>query len=130
MSEFTNGKNGIAAVEKKKEYERGIELLTKALDVKLAPLWLLSRSQAYQNTKNFEAALADADMAYLVASKRTEPKSREQMIAAQYRRSAVLNKMGRYADSDACAVWSQQLVAGKKFYSTEDDGCKKNEPRF
>jgi suppressor of G2 allele of SKP1 len=45
------------------------------------------------------------------------------MVDAQYRRAVVLLKMGRFADADCCAKWSQLLVEGRP--AAEDDGVEK-----
>jgi len=123
MSEISNANKGIELVDKK-EYEQGIELLTKALKVRESPLWLLSRSKAYQNTKQLERALADAELAYLLASERQGDKSQAQRAEAQYRRAVVYFRMGLHADSDACCIWSMQVLEGRKFSSEADDVAK------
>jgi len=120
MSHFTHGQNGVALVDKK-QYKDAIEPLSKAIKVTKSPAWLLARAHAYQQTGELERALDDADMAYLSAAARTQAQSKSQMIAAQYRRAVVLFKMKKFADADACCVWSMQLIEGKKFHSGDDD---------
>ena len=109
------------ALVEQKQYEKGIELLTKALKVRQSPLWLLSRCKAYQNTKRLDEALADADLAYVLATERQGAQSQAQRAEAQYRRAVIYYKKGHFADSDACCVWSMQILEGRKFISSEDD---------
>ncbi|EFX01601.1 sgt1 and cs domain containing protein [Grosmannia clavigera kw1407] len=123
MSYITDGQNGLEAVEGKK-WKEGIELLSKALEHSENPAWLLARSHAYQETKELALALEDADHAYVSATERQHAKSREQMALAQYRRAVILGHLKRYADADACCVWSQQLMEGKNFRREEDDVAK------
>lgn len=120
MSYITDGQKGLEAVEGKK-WEEGIELLSRAVGHSKNPAWLLARSHAYQETKKLVLALQDADHAYVSASERQNPKSREQMALAQYRRAVILGHLKRYADADACCVWSQQLLEGKHFRRDADD---------
>lgn len=119
MSHFTLGHKGVEAVQQKK-WEEGVKLLTDALKGAKSPAWLLARAQAYQQSSKLDQALADAERAYLIASERQQPASRDQMILAQYRRAVILHKMGRFADSDACCLWSMQLAEGKNFRKEAD----------
>ncbi|KAK4122124.1 SGS-domain-containing protein [Parathielavia appendiculata] len=122
MSATTLGHNGVEAV-KRKEYGEAIQFLDKALESSESPVWLLARSEAHQNLKNFEAALRDAELAYNVAAQRGSGNSRKQMIEAQYRRSVQYHRLGRYADADCCAKWSMSLAEGRP--AREDDGVEK-----
>lgn len=101
----------MAAVQARK-YDEAIETLSKAIDQSKSPQWLLSRSTAYMETGQLDKALRDAEFAYCTAAERGNDKSRKQMIEAQYRRSVIYFRKKRYADADACAVWSQQLAKG------------------
>src|SRR6266566_4594808 len=123
MAHFTQGQKGVELVGKK-EWTEGTALLSKAIQVVKSPAWLLARAQAYQQTNQLDKALTDAEHAYIVASKRQQSQSQSQMILAQYRRAVVLYKMRRYADSDACCLWSMQLCDGMNFRQFEDTVSK------
>ncbi|KAL2020580.1 hypothetical protein VTK56DRAFT_8168 [Thermocarpiscus australiensis] len=123
MSATTFGHKGVEAV-KNKDYAAAIPLLDKALESSDSPVWLLARAQAHQQLKNYDAALHDAELAYHAAAERGSGNSRKQMIDAQYRRSVIYHKLGRYADADCCAKWSMLLAEGRP--ASEDDGIEKN----
>ncbi|KAK4151999.1 SGS domain-containing protein [Chaetomidium leptoderma] len=118
----TFGHKGVEAVQKK-DFAAAIPLLDKALDSANSPVWLLARAQAHQQLKNYDASLHDAELAYHVAAERGSGTSRKQMIEAQYRRSVLYQKLGRYADADCCAKWSMLLAEGRP--AREDDGVDK-----
>lgn len=111
MSATKLADEGIAALTEKK-YDIAIEKLSKAIDNSKSPAWLLARSTAYMETRQLDKALRDAEYAYCTAAERGNDKSRKQMIEAQHRRSVIFFRQKRYADADACAVWSQQLAKG------------------
>lgn len=115
----TLGEQGVAALGKK-QYGEAIKLLDKALGSSKSPSWLLARAQAHQNLRNYDQALRDVELAYHSAIERGGDKTRDLIIDAQYRRAVVLFGMGRYADADCCARWSQSLAALRP--SSEDDG--------
>lgn len=117
----TWGHEGLAAVSNR-DWERGVELLTKALSDTKSPSWLLARSQALCQLKRYDEALLDAEQAYHVAASRGSGKSRSEMIDAQYRRAVALHRLGRYADSDCCAKWSMLLAEGRP--ASENDGTE------
>lgn len=110
---------GVKAVAGGK-YAEGVELLSKALQERMAPLWLLERSKAYLRTNDFDNALKDAQMALHVAYERA---NRDQMTEAQIRRAITFFRMGRYADADICAYWAIRLI--KKAKATEKDDQQK-----
>lgn len=89
---------------------RAVADLTESIKTSASPTLLLARSKAYQKLGKLEAALHDADAAYHAAIKRGSDKTHEFVIEAQYRRAVVLFALGRYADADCCARWSQLLV--------------------
>lgn len=122
-SATTAGQKGVEAV-RNKDYAAAIPLLDRALEDSDSPVWLLSRAQAHQQLKNYDAALHDAELAYHAAAERGSGNSRKLMIDAQYRRSVVYFKLGRYADADCCAKWSMSLAEGRP--AREDDGVEKN----
>lgn len=111
MSATKLADEGLAALEARK-YDDAIEKLSKAIDTSKSPAWLLARSTAYMETRQLDKALRDAEYAYCTATERGNDKSRKQMIEAQHRRSVIYFRQKRYADADACAVWSQQLAKG------------------
>ncbi|CAP73363.1 uncharacterized protein PODANS_2_7500 [Podospora anserina S mat+] len=112
---------GLEAVEKK-DWAAAVPLLDKALEGSNSPLWLLARSHAHLELKNYEDALRDAELAYHVAAERGS--GRKQMIDAQYRRATIYHRLKQYADSDCCAKWSMLLAEGRP--AREDDGVEKN----
>lgn len=109
MSALAQSTAGMAAL-KARNWEEAIKCLSSAINESKSPAWLLSRSTAYMQSGQLEKALDDAEAAYHAAIERGNDKSRSQMIDAQYRRAVVYMRMNRYADSDCCAVWSQQLA--------------------
>ncbi|KAI0376505.1 SGS-domain-containing protein [Hypomontagnella monticulosa] len=111
---------GVKAVAAGK-YTEAIELLSKALKQRSAPLWLLERSKAYLRTNDLDNALRDAHMALHVAYERA---NRDQMTEAQIRRAVTFFRMGRYADADICAYWAIRLIEKAKA-SEKDDQQKK-----
>lgn len=127
MSAVTSGQNGLAAAAAK-DWDKAITLLTAGIEGSAVthpnPAWLLARAQAYQNTKQMPLALADIERAYTSALYRNPPNQRILLADIQYRRAVILGALKRFADSDACCVWSQQLVKGKVFSREEDDVVK------
>lgn len=113
------GESGVAAVEKK-EYVEEVRRLDEALKHSTSPTWLLDRSKAHQHLGNFTQALCDVDAAYHSAVGRGSDNTRSLIIDAQYRRAVILFAMGRYADADCCARWSQNLADLRP--ANEDDG--------
>lgn len=110
---------GMAAIAVR-NWDDAIVNLSKAIDQSKSPAWLLARSQAYMEKKEFARALRDAEYAFCTAAERGNDKSRKQMIEAQYRRSVICFRMKRYADADVCAVWSQQLAKGVAVRSADN----------
>lgn len=119
MSATKLADEGIAFLGAKK-YDEAIEKLSKAISSSKSPAWLLARSTAYMETRQLDKALRDAEYAYCTAAERGNDKSRKQMIEAQYRRSVIFFRQKRYADADACAVWSQQLAKGVAVRSADN----------
>lgn len=110
---------GLELLEKK-QYDEAIIVLDKALATSDSPAWLLTRSKVWLQKGKHELALGDAEFAYHAAVARGSDSTRAHMIDAQYRRSVILFAMGRYADADCCARWSQLLSEGRPV--AEDDG--------
>lgn len=110
MSAVSKGNAGVAAVNEK-HYDDAIPQLEEATAVVKSPIWLIALSKAYQHTNQLQKALAAAETAYKASLERAV---RKQMIEALYRRAVLLYKLGRYADSDCCAKWSQMLVTGSR----------------
>ncbi|EPE09135.1 sgt1 and cs domain containing protein [Ophiostoma piceae UAMH 11346] len=127
MSAITAGQNGLVAAEKK-EWKTAITLLSQGINGSTAahpnPAWLLARAQAYQNEKQYANALTDAERAYTSALFRNPPNQRQLLALIQYRRAVTLGSLKRFADADACCIWSQQLISGKNFRTEEDDVVK------
>ncbi|KAK3996627.1 protein SGT1 A [Cladorrhinum sp. PSN332] len=122
MSATTQGQLGLEAV-KAGRWEAAIPLLDKALESSNSPAWLLARSQAHQQLKNYDDALHDAELAYHSAAERSSGTSRKQMLDAQHRRSVILFRLHRYADADCCAKWAMLLAEGRP--ARENDGVEK-----
>lgn len=117
-----DGQKGLEAV-KARDYAGALAHLDRALESSQSPAWLLARSQANQQLQRYAEALRDAELAYHAAAERGSGNSRRQMTDAQYRRAVALLKMGRYADADCCAKWSQLLCEGRP--AREDDGVER-----
>ncbi|KAB5529025.1 SGS domain-containing protein [Coniochaeta sp. 2T2.1] len=115
------GQKGLAALKDRK-YEQALAHFTK--EPSTSPAFLIARSQAHQHLKHYAEALRDAELAYHVAIDRGSGNTRQQMIDAQYRRAVALFHLGRYADADCCARWSQLLCEGRP--ANEQDGVEKN----
>lgn len=122
MSATTFGHKGLEAV-KNRDWANGLALLDKALADSNSPGWLLGRAHCHTQLGNLDAALHDAELAYHVAAERGSGTSRKQMIEAQYRRSVIYFRLGRYADADCCAKWSMLLAEGRP--ARENDGVDK-----
>ncbi|CAK7263535.1 Cochaperone protein [Sporothrix epigloea] len=141
----TAGELGILAIQSK-NYDAALAHLTKALQdasvprsktAEEIPELLIARSQAYLGLQShLDLALEDTERAYHLAVSSPPTSNAASMgpgpgpasnihIAslAQYRRAVVLGAMKRYADADACCVWSQHLLEGraKADTSTEDE---------
>lgn len=101
----------MAAVESH-NWDEAIAMLSKAIDQSKSPQWLLERSRAYMETGQLDKSLRDAEYAYCTAVERSNHLSRKQMAEAQHRRSVIFFRSKRFADADACAVWSMQLAKG------------------
>lgn len=123
MSAVSYANAGTAAIAAR-NWDDAITNLSKAINQSQSPAWLLARSQAYMEKKDFSRALRDADYAFCGAAERGNDKSRKQMIEAQYRRSVICFRMKRYADADVCAVWSQQLAKGVPVRSADNTADK------
>jgi len=118
----THGQRGVEAL-KARNYAEALTHLDRAIEESQSPTWLLARSQANQQLGNLPEALRDAELAYHAAAERGSGNSRKQLTDAQYRRAVVLLKMGRYADADCCAKWSQLLCEGRP--AREEDGVER-----
>ncbi|KAB5531449.1 SGS domain-containing protein, partial [Coniochaeta sp. 2T2.1] len=114
------GQKGLAALKDRK-YEQALAHFNK--EPTTSPAFLLGCSQAHQHLKHYAEALRDAELAYHVAIDRGSGSTRQQMIDAQYRRAVALFHLGRYADADCCARWSQLLCEGRP--ANEQDGVEK-----
>jgi suppressor of G2 allele of SKP1 len=108
MSHVSQGQAGVAAVAAKR-YDEAISMLTKATAAVKSPIWLLALAQAHQQKGDIAKALEYTGAAYESALGRA---NRRNMIDAQYRRAVLLYRLGRFADADVCAVWSQMLIEG------------------
>ncbi|ERS95187.1 hypothetical protein HMPREF1624_08398 [Sporothrix schenckii ATCC 58251] len=121
MSATTLYDQGLKAAERK-DFAAAVPLLTRAIEASGAthpnPAWLLTRARAEMGIQAYQDALEDADRAYQSALTRQSAQSARWLVQAQYRRAVALAALKRYADADACCVWSQQLAEGKKFRST------------
>ena len=79
-------------------YEEAIQLFTAALKENPAAVkYYVNRAIAYQRTKKYTEALADAEIAVVLAHKRA---TRELIKDAQFRRAQILFFLERYADAE------------------------------
>ncbi|KAI9149481.1 hypothetical protein HJFPF1_11534 [Paramyrothecium foliicola] len=116
MSHVTLAHQGIAAVEAK-NWEEGIEKLTKALQNSLNPTWLIARSKALINTGRFRESLEDANLAWNSAYQRNK---RQQMVEANYRRAVAYYRLGEFANADCCCLYAMRLSKGGPAVEKED----------
>ncbi|KAL1893594.1 Cochaperone protein [Sporothrix stenoceras] len=125
MSATTLYEKGLKAAERK-DFAAAVPLLTAAIEASGAanpnPAWLLTRARAEMGTQAYQDALDDADRAYQSALSRQSAQSKRWLVQAQYRRAVALAALKRYADADACCLWSQQLAEGRRFRGGGDDG--------
>lgn len=94
-----------------RDYDEAVRQYTAALKSANSPLWLISRSTAYQRQGKHDLALADADNAYLAATQRAR---RELMATAQFRRAVALHALKRYGDARLCLNWCRKLNEKEK----------------
>jgi tetratricopeptide (TPR) repeat protein len=94
-----------------RDYDEAVTQYTAALKSANSPLWLISRSTAYQRQGKHDLALADADNAYLAATQRAR---RELMATAQFRRAVALHALKRYGDARLCLNWCRKLNEKEK----------------
>ncbi|CAK7237058.1 Cochaperone protein [Sporothrix curviconia] len=126
------GELGLLAIQNKK-YDVALTHIAQALEEAAAPAsataeqlpeLLVARSQAYLGLKsNHSLALEDTERAYHLAAASAGSGNGNVRLAslAQYRRAVVLGVMKRYADADACCVWSQHLLEGKATAGVSDE---------
>jgi suppressor of G2 allele of SKP1 len=94
-----------------RDYGTAIKRFTEALKSSNSPLWLNSRSTAYQRQGSHELALYDAEDAVLEAMSR----GRRELIAnSQFRRAIALFGLKRYGDSRLCFTWVRKLNEKEK----------------
>lgn len=121
MSYITQAQEGLAALSSS-NWPVAISKLTSAISASPSankpPLWLLGLSKAYVRSGDASAGLAAAESAYLSATARGD---RGLMAEAQLRRAVALFKLGRFADADLCAAWSQELALGKLSKAAEQE---------
>jgi suppressor of G2 allele of SKP1 len=94
-----------------RDYGAAIKHYTEALKSSNSPLWLNSRSTAYQRQGLHELALYDAEDAVLEAMSRGR---RELIAASQFRRAIALFGLKRYGDSRLCFTWVRKLNEKEK----------------
>jgi suppressor of G2 allele of SKP1 len=114
------------------KYTEAIEAYNQALGVSpTAVPYYIKRSTAYQRAKQYPEALADAELAVVLAVKRA---SRELIKDAQFRRGLCLFHLERYADAKfildivkemdpknkMLPIWETKLVTKLKDLSEED----------
>ncbi|KAF2125281.1 SGS-domain-containing protein [Dothidotthia symphoricarpi CBS 119687] len=94
MDEARKGDAALSA----SNYEEAIQHLTNALSSNpTAVKYYISRSTAYQRSSKYAEALADAEVAVVLAHKRAV---RELIKDAQFRRAIALYFLGNYADAE------------------------------
>ncbi|KAF1918799.1 hypothetical protein BDU57DRAFT_120536 [Ampelomyces quisqualis] len=98
------------------QYTEAIQHYTDALAVNPAAVkYYIGRSTAYQRTHKYADALADAELAVVLAHKRAK---RELIKDAQFRRALALFFLGRYADADYVLTIVQELDEKDKMLPT------------
>ncbi|KAF2467860.1 SGS-domain-containing protein [Lindgomyces ingoldianus] len=101
-----------AAALKDSNYEEAITQYTAALSANPnAVPYYIQRSMAYQRSGKYSEALADAEMAVVLAHRRAR---REQIKDAQLRRGIALFFLERYADAEFALSIVQRLDAKEK----------------
>lgn len=94
----TQAARGKQLIEEKK-FEEAVVALTAALkESPTSPAYLTQRALAYQRTKQYTEALADAEAAVVHAHKRAK---KELIVDAQVRRGVILYNLKRYGDAQA-----------------------------
>jgi suppressor of G2 allele of SKP1 len=94
-SQYARGKQ---LIEEKKLDEAIVALTTALKESPTSPVYLTTRALAYQRSKQYHEALADANAAVVYAHKRAK---RELIIDAQVRRGIILYNLQRYGDARA-----------------------------
>jgi suppressor of G2 allele of SKP1 len=122
---------GQAALDKS-NYLEAITQYTAALHAfPTSPDYYIKRSMAYQRSSppNYEAALSDASVAVIAATKRAR---RELIVQAQLRRAVALYGLKRYADAKFCFEIVQEMDPKEKqlpiWFSRIDGAMKGLEP--
>ena len=117
-SQYARGKQ---LIEEKKLDEAIVALTTALKESPTSPVYLTTRALAYQRSKQYHEALADANAAVVYAHKRAK---RELIIDAQVRRGIILYNLQRYGDARAVfeivqrmdkdnkevSMWSGQII--------------------
>lgn len=94
-----------------RDFDAAIKYYTEALKSSNSPLWLNSRSAAYQRQGLYDMALYDAEDAVLEAMSRGR---RELIAASQFRRAIALFGLNQYGDSRLCLTWVRKLNEKEK----------------
>lgn len=108
MSHITLAQQGLAAAEAR-NWDEAITKLSKALRSSTNPAWLLTRSRALINSRRFQEALDDANLAWHTAYQRNK---RPLMVEAHYRRAVAYFRLGQYANADCCCIYAMRLSKG------------------
>jgi suppressor of G2 allele of SKP1 len=108
MSHVTLAHKGLAAIDAR-NWQEGIDLLTKALQTSPNPGWLIARSKALIITGHFREALDDADLAWHIAYERNK---RPQIAEAHHRRAVAYYRLGELANADCCCKYAMRIYKG------------------
>jgi suppressor of G2 allele of SKP1 len=130
-----DAKKGDAALAAS-QYTEAIQHYTKALSVNsTAVTYYIGRSTAYQRALQYPEALADAEIAVVLAHKRAK---RELIKDAQFRRALALFFLGRYGDAEytlnivkelddkekMLPIWTMKVAAKLKDLPEDDEKRK------
>jgi suppressor of G2 allele of SKP1 len=134
-----DAKKGDAALAAS-QYTEAIQHYTKALSVNsTAVTYYIGRSTAYQRALQYPEALADAEIAVVLAHKRAK---RELIKDAQFRRALALFFLGRYGDAEytlnivkelddkekMLPIWTMKVAAKLKDLPEDDEKRKVRAP--
>ncbi|KAF3941072.1 hypothetical protein ABW19_dt0205285 [Dactylella cylindrospora] len=101
-----------AAALSSQDYPTAIDFYTKALVSSPTSVdYHIKRSTAYQRSGNYTSALADAELAAVLAQRRG---NRELLSSAQLRRGISLLLLERYGDAGVCFRWAEKYNVNDK----------------
>ncbi|EPS39796.1 hypothetical protein H072_6255 [Dactylellina haptotyla CBS 200.50] len=101
-----------AAALSSQDYPAAINFYTQALaSIPTSVDYYIKRSTAYQRASNYPSALADAEIAVVLAHRKG---NREQLSTAQLRRGISLLLSERFGDAGVCFSWAEKYNPKEK----------------